>query len=317
MNKDRIINLEFEKGTEEKPVYYFEPPKSRIWINIVLFLFTILSTLFVGINFNIGFYYDEALLRDTRFLQEILLSPDIYFKGFLYTLTLMGILLAHEMGHYLTSRYYNIPASLPYFIPFPNLIGTFGAFIKIKAPVTRKKALFDIGVAGPFAGFVVAIPFLIYGLKISKPVLSISKPGAMILGEPIILKILTNIFLKDIPDNYHLYLHPIAFAAWFGLLATAFNLFPVGQLDGGHILYALIGKRVVLFSRIFMGLTVLMGIFFWQGWLFWAAILFIMGIRHPSMLDETPLDKNRIFLGIIAMIIFIISFTPSPIRLAP
>jgi membrane-associated protease RseP (regulator of RpoE activity) len=220
------------------------------------------------------------------------------------------------MGHFLTCRYYKINATLPYFIPAPTLIGTFGAFIKIKSPITRKHQLFDIGVAGPLTGFILSVPALVYGLSLSKAVPPIARDAAdYVFGEPLILKFFGSMIFKNIPPDYSIFLHPVAFAGWVGILVTALNLFPFGQLDGGHISYALFGKKSQKLNRFFLGVFIAMGIFFWVGWFIWAFLLLFMGLKHPRVLDEeTPLSPGRKFISYVVILIFILSFIPDPIK---
>ncbi|MBP8626468.1 MAG: site-2 protease family protein [Syntrophorhabdaceae bacterium] len=251
-------------------------------IHIILFILTFGSTWFVG--------------------------------GFLYSLSIMSILFAHEMGHYIMSRKYNIPATLPYFIPFPlPPFGTFGALIKMKGTMIDKRALFDIGAGGPLAGFMVSLPFIYVGIKLSHVEAVHAQQGFMQLGDPLLFKFFQMLLVGDIPTGYDLVLHPFAYAGWVGLFVTALNLLPVGQLDGGHIVYAVFGEDS---RKIYI--TVLIGlgtyaVFFSQGWLALIILLFIFGINHPSPLDtETPLDRKRRFLSLVVLIIFILSFIPKP-----
>ncbi len=294
--------------------------KKRIWLNIVLFVITIFSTFFVGISLSINFKYSEVLARNPQSaldLLEKLRDPQVISLSIIYVVVLLGILLGHELGHFLTCRYYKINATLPYFIPAPTLIGTLGAFIKIKSPITRKQQLFDIGVAGPLTGFILSVPALVYGLSLSKAVPPIARGEAFVyvFGEPLILKIFSAIIFKNIAPDYSIYLHPIAFAGWVGILVTALNLFPVGQLDGGHISYALLGKKSRNLTRFFLGVFIAMGIIFWVGWFIWAFLLLFLGLRHPPVLDEAAhLSPRRKFIGYVVILIFILSFIPDPIK---
>jgi len=294
--------------------------KKRIWLNIVLFVITIFSTFFVGISLSINFKYSEVLAQNpqsTLDLVEKLRDPQVISLSIIYVVVLLGILLGHELGHFLTCRYYKINATLPYFIPAPTLIGTLGAFIKIKSPITRKQQLFDIGVAGPLTGFILSVPALVYGLSLSKAVPPIPHDEAFVyvFGEPLILKIFSAMIFKNIPPDYSIYLHPIAFAGWVGILVTALNLFPVGQLDGGHVSYALLGKKSRNLTRFFLGVFIAMGIFFWVGWFIWAFLLLFLGLRHPRVLDEeVHLSPRRKFIGYVVILIFILSFIPDPIK---
>lgn len=251
-------------------------------IKIILFLLTIASTFFVG--------------------------------GFSYSISIITILLAHEMGHYFMTRRYGIPATLPYFIPFPlSPFGTFGAIIKMKGIIINKKALFDIGVAGPLSGFIVAIPFVILGIKLSKVQLVTGKMAYLQLGDPLIFKILQKYLIGDIPQGYDLVLHPFAYAGWVGLFVTALNLLPVGQLDGGHVIYAVFGERSKWVFGASIALLAGLALFYNPGWLALVILLLIFGMRHPEPFDmETELDGKRKVIAFIILLIFIFSFTPSP-----
>lgn len=251
-----------------------------VFLHIILFLLTIGSTIFVG--------------------------------GPLYSLAIMTILLAHEMGHYLMTRKYGIPSTLPFFIPFPvEPFGTFGAIIKMKGIIINKRALFDIGVAGPLCGFIVALPFIITGILLSK--VRVAMGGGNQLGEPLLFKILQGIFIGEIPQGCDLVLHPFAYAGWVGLFVTALNLLPVGQLDGGHVVYAVFGDKSRMVSRISMALLAALAIFYNPGWLTLVILLFIFGMRHPQPYDtETQLDGKRKVIACVVLVIFILSFIPAP-----
>jgi len=290
--------------------------KKSLW-NILLFILTIFFTISVGFTWGINYKYAEVLAKNPQFPVglEMLADPQIITLGIIYAAVLMAILLGHEFGHFLTCRFYRINATLPYFIPAPGLIGTLGAFIKIKSKITRKHQLFDIGVAGPLTGFILSLPALIYGLSLSKPAPALPSEEGIMFGEPLLVKILGSLIFKDIPPNYDIFLHPIAFAGWVGILVTSFNLFPVGQLDGGHISYALLGLKSRNLSRFILILFFVMGIFFWIGWFIWALVILFLGLRHPSVADEImPLSTGRRIIGFVVILIFILSFIPDPIK---
>jgi membrane-associated protease RseP (regulator of RpoE activity) len=213
-----------------------------------------------------------------------------------------------------------VDASLPYFIPMPLLLtGTMGAFIRIREPIARKRMLFDIGIAGPIAGFLVAVPALFVGVAMSNVVkVPPTATGLLELGEPLLFKAAAWLFWGSQPDGYSLNMHPMAFAAWFGLLATALNLFPIGQLDGGHISYAVLGPRSTYVTFTTIGVAVALTAFS-TSWLMWTALTIVMlimfGPRHPRVFDEeVPLDRARILLALFAVAMFILCFTPSPIQ---
>jgi len=275
------------------------------------------STFFVGITWSLSFKYADVFSQSPQIDLNVKIfeDPQIISLSIVYAIVLIGILLGHELGHFLACQYYKIDATLPYFIPAPTLIGTLGAFIKIKSPITRKQQLFDIGIAGPLVGFILSVPTLIYGLSLSRAVPAIPREESLIFGEPLILKIIGSMIFKNIPPDFDVILHPVAFAGWVGIFVTALNLFPIGQLDGGHISYALLGPKSRNLAKLFLGIFIFMGIFFWIGWFIWVFIIFLMGLRHPRVIDEeTPLSPRRKFLGFVIFIIFILSFIPDPIK---
>jgi membrane-associated protease RseP (regulator of RpoE activity) len=248
-------------------------------------------------------------------------SPELLRIGLSFSITALTILLAHEMGHYIACRRYGLPCTLPYFLPVPFNFGTFGAFIKIKAPISSKRQLFDVGIAGPIAGFVTLIPFLLYGIAHSSPapLNAASGPadatGTILLpGRCLAVELVTWLFHGRLGEGMVLNLHPVALGAWLGLLATAINLLPLGQLDGGHILYAATGR---LQRRLALPLWIVLGLlgFFWPGWILWCVIVLLIGLRHPPVHDEsTPLDAKRRALAWFALLMFVLSFMPVPIQ---
>lgn len=290
-------------------------------LNFLLFFLTILTTTAAGAFYN-GANPFKGL--------------SLFLKGIPFSVTLMAILLAHEMGHYITSKKHKVRVSLPYFIPappppiFPFIIGTFGAFIKMQSPMKDRKSLLDVGVAGPLIGVIISIPALIIGLRLSEIKIMPELKGAMLLGESILFNLLAKITLGNLPEHHHIVLHPIAFAGWIGLLVTSLNLIPIGQLDGGHIAYALLGDKwygkvckftfAILLVFGSLGLLESSGLLRfpgWPGWLIWAALLYILGLKHPQPQDFwTPLDRTRKGLGILAMLVFFLTFTPIPIAIS-
>jgi membrane-associated protease RseP (regulator of RpoE activity) len=229
------------------------------------------------------------------------------------------ILGAHEFGHYFYCRVYKVDATLPYFLPAPILSGTLGAVIRIKEMFPTRTALFDIGIGGPIAGFVVLVPFLLMGVWMS--VLGRVDPTTETLyfGEPLVMKAAIYLRFGVRPEGYDVMLHPMGFAAWWGLLATALNLLPYGQLDGGHIAYAVLGRHAKWVSIVTLGVVWVLVLMSWS-WLVTAVLLSIMtavfGFRHPTPIDDhTPVSRGRVTLAIVAAIIFIISFTPVPVDL--
>jgi membrane-associated protease RseP (regulator of RpoE activity) len=247
--------------------------------------------------------------------------PALLVRGIWYSGTILAILGCHELGHYFACRYYDVDASLPFFIPVPILLtGTMGAFIRIREPIPQKRMLFDIGIAGPIAGFLVAVPALFIGIAMSHLVrLPTDQSNMLELGEPLLFKLASWLLWGTQPDGYSLNMHPMAFAAWFGLLATALNLFPMGQLDGGHISYAVLGSRLSTYLT-FATVAVALGLaWFASSWIIWTlltiAMLIAFGPRHPRVFDEdVPLDRRRLLLALFAIAMFVLCFTPAPIR---
>ncbi|MDZ7260987.1 MAG: site-2 protease family protein [candidate division KSB1 bacterium] len=276
--------------------YFYEQPRRRRFrnlfsgnkpqVNVILFLLTILTT---------------------------------YLSyGAWYSLSIMSILLAHEMGHYLMCRKYGVRATLPFFIPFiPQLnpFGTMGAVIKMEARVPNRKALFDVGVAGPLAGLFFTIPSLIVGLKWSQVMPVSSYQGhAWVLGESLLFSQLSKLVIPDIPQDWDIFLHPLAFAGWAGLFVTALNLLPIGQLDGGHIVYALFGRHSKYVFGAAIGAFAINTVFY-PGWVLLLILLIWFGYKHPPPTDDiTPLDLKRRILGVVTFIIFLLSFTPVPFK---
>ena len=290
-------------------------PRERYWLHILLFLVTLVSTTVVGAGFSESFAANRPTSFDGDLYGYVRMwhHPGFLLHGLPFSLTLLTILMAHEMGHYLTARYYRVDVSLPYFLPAPTLIGTMGAFIRIRSAIFTKRALFDIGIAGPLAGFVTLLVPLAVGVSLSKVAPGVVHSSDLLFGSPLLLRLFEAIRFPGVPAG-DIYLHPIARAAWVGLLATALNLLPIGQLDGGHILYAFAGERTRWLSRIFVALLIPMGIFFAYSWLVWAVLLFFFGMRHPVIYDPDPIGRARTWLAVAALVILILSFTLSPVR---
>jgi membrane-associated protease RseP (regulator of RpoE activity) len=283
-----------------------ETPTGRPWVNLALFVATVFSVLLAGMQQSTG-----------NFIADL-------FSGWPFAAGLLVTLLTHEFGHYFAAQYHGVPASLPYFIPWPlPPLGTFGAVITIKARMQDRRSLLDIGAAGPLAGLIVALPVLFVGLALSsvEPL-----AGQCTAEQPCLLEGNSLLYLgakflihgRVLPgDGLDVMLHPLAFAGWAGILVTMFNLLPVGTLDGGHIAYALLGEKArYLFYPILVALLVL-GIN-WEGWWLWAAMLFVFGRRRARPVDDaTPLDGKRKVIAVIAMVVFVLIFTPLPMTLIP
>jgi len=242
-----------------------------------------------------------------------------WIGGLVFSAPVLAILGAHELGHYAACRYYDVDASLPWFIPAPlPLTGTLGAFIRLREPIPHARALFDIAVAGPLAGFVVAVPLLVAGIAASRVVPLPAEGGGIVLGDPLLFQLVERIIWGVIPDDQALYVHPMGLAAWFGLLATALNLFPFGQLDGGHITYALLGRRARWLSAatILGTIALAVGSLSWAAWaVLMVAMTAVHGVGHPPTGDdEQPLGRTRLVLAIVAAVILVLSFTPRPIE---
>ena len=238
--------------------------------------------------------------------------------GIWNALFLITILLAHELGHFFVSRRYGVKVTLPFFIPFPlSPFGTLGAVIKMKGIMPNRQALFDIGIAGPFVGLVLTIPTIIIGLKLSEVAVISEIEGLVIpLGSSILFSFIEKIMFGHLPESQDIILHPIAYAGWVGLFVTALNLLPVGQLDGGHIIYSLFGKNSKIAYYITLGILGLICIFVNPAWTLLFILLLIFGFRHPPPLDDfTPLDKRRKIFGICALIFCVLSFTPVPFQI--
>jgi membrane-associated protease RseP (regulator of RpoE activity) len=280
------------------------PQPARRLLHLGLFLATVLTTIIAG-----------AIQQGVNPLE----TPGLLYKGIPFSFTLLLILGTHEMGHYLVSRRHHLDVTLPYFIPappIPFIIGTFGAFIRIRSPIRDKRALLDVGCAGPLAGVLVSIPVILVGLKLSTITVMGRGGEGLTLGEPLLFKLLSWLALGPLTPQADVILHPVAFAGWIGLLVTALNLMPVGQLDGGHVAYALFPEYHRYISIVVLGLLVVSGLLFWKGWLIWAVLLSFLGWRHPPPYHSwVPLDQTRRLLGIITIVVFVLTFTPAPFAL--
>lgn len=267
-------------------------------LHLILFVATFISTLAAG-----AFWAGIDLFKE----------PHRIFEGFPFAGTLMVILLVHELSHYRAANRHGTKATLPYFIPVPMAFGTLGAFIKMKSPIITRKALIDIGASGPIAGFVVSVIACVAGLHLSRVIPLTGTENMFTLGDSLLFTLLSRMTIGITPDNADILLHPIAFAGWIGLFITSLNLIPVGQLDGGHIAYAFLGDRHKKLSIVLIVALGVMAIFFWPGWAIWAGLMLILGIKHPPVLYwEEPLDSRRRITGIISLIIFVITFVPTP-----
>ncbi|HZF11858.1 MAG TPA: site-2 protease family protein [Thermoanaerobaculia bacterium] len=314
-----------------QPVAYRPPPlpRPRWGLALVLLFLAFLSVmtfspvLLMGIRTDVQI--DDRLL-DPRFPIETAVwvwhHPELLAVGAQISLILLGILFAHEMGHYLTCRRYGLASTVPYFLPVPFGLGTVGAFIRIQAPIRDKRELFDVGVAGPLAGFVALLPFLFYGVAHSHVSTFVeaahpnaAEAGLLLPGWCLAIRLVAWLFHGRLGPGQTLNLHPVAFAAWFGLFTTGLNLLPLGQLDGGHVLYAAIGRRQWRLAWPLWGVLALTGLL-WPGWWLWCGILLLLRPRHPPVVDESvPLDRPRLWIAALALLLFVLCFTPVPIRI--
>jgi len=284
-------------------------------VALVLFVLTVLSTLAVGTQFALSYMAGEppfgADFSPWAIYSNILAHPGVLLLGLPFSFTLMTILLAHELGHFFACRYYGISASYPYFIPAPTIIGTMGAFIRIRSPIINRKALFDIGLAGPVVGFLFALPALAIAIANSKVVPGVQASAAITFGNPPLVQLLIAALRPHVRAT-DLLLDPVGRAAWVGLFATALNLLPAGQLDGGHIVYALASDKHRRLS-IAVALVLAPLAYFWIGWLVWAVLLVLIGFRHPPLVDRwEPLDAKRQLWAAIGLAIFLLCFVPRP-----
>lgn len=288
---------------EESWVAAGEEEKTRFALPAILFLITVFTTLLAG-------SYQEG--------GEPFRRPADLVKGIPFSFTLMSILFVHEMGHYVTSKYYGVKTTLPYFIPGPWApfgIGTFGAFIRMRSPILRKNALLDIGAAGPIAGFVVSIFAVGVGLYSSR-IVEIQEGNALLrLGDPLMFTFLAHFLGKVPPAGYDVALSSVAFAGWFGLFVTSMNLLPIGQLDGGHIAYALLGRKQRFLSIGMVATLIILGVIGWPGWYIWAILISFLGLQHPPTIDEdVPLDLKHQLIGWGSIALFIVTFMPVPFK---
>ena len=305
------------------------PPRERYWLHGLLLAATCFTTLVVGARMEFNFLHNLSpfVVGDEWLpffpLGWIAAQPSRLLLGIPFSATLLMILLSHEMGHYLFCRYYGVRATLPFFIPAPTLIGTLGAVIRIKAPIRSRAALFDIGIAGPIAGFVVAVSTLAVAMNLSKPLAPGIGPSQLKLGFPVIFYVIHNLLRALVPGHAvaalplsRVYLHPTAVAAWVGMYATALNLLPSGQLDGGHIVYAIVPRAHRVISWITVAGLVYLG-HFSVGWYMWAGLITLMNVftyRQQQAPDFPMLPASRWALALLALVMLALTFTISPIQ---
>jgi len=301
---------------------YLPRHKPRYWLHGLLLLATIFTTLVVGARMEFNFERDKPAFSlgddDSLFpMSWTLEQPSRLLLGVPFAFTLMAILLAHELGHYLCCRYYGVCATLPFFIPAPTLFGTLGAFIRIRSPIRSRTALFDIGIAGPIAGFMLATPVLFLALPLSKLLPGAANPDVE-LGYPLIFRLAWSVLpLAELKAHSHalhgINFHPTAIAAWVGMLATALNLLPGGQLDGGHIVFSIAPRAHRFVSRLTILALIPMAFYFWAGWLIWAVLLRISGMRHPVVAEQPQVRGVRLWLALFAFLMLVLTLCPAPI----
>lgn len=280
------------------------PRASRL--HVLLFLITVVTTLVAGM-------YWAGIAHPLR-------HPELLYHGIPFAATLLTILFCHEMGHYLTARYYGMDVTFPYFIPSPPFIqdtpflGTFGAVIRMQSPPQHRRALLHVGAAGPIAGFCVAVPAMIYALATAIPVPT-AQTQSLELASPLFVRGLEYLILGPTPKGMTLTIDGVGVAAWFGLLVTVLNLLPIGQLDGGHIVYALLGRQARYVYWAMIGALLVLGVVAWPGWILWAFLGWLSGRQQPVVLDERdPLSRTSWVIAAIALVIFIVCFMPVPMQ---
>jgi len=307
------------------PVYAARQPRQRYWLNVLLLLLTCFTTLVVGARMQYNFAHGQSVLSMDDSAAPLFPArwafshPARLLLGLPFAGTLMLILLAHEMGHYLYCKRYGVWATLPFFIPAPTLIGTFGAFIRIRSPIRSRTALFDIGIAGPIAGFVVAFAVLIVSLGLSKAIPARAPAAALDLGFPLIFQLVHRFLatqsaahgIARLPLDRVL-LHPTAIAAWVGMFATSLNLLPGGQLDGGHIIFSIAPRAHKFVSRLTVLILLPMAYYLWFGWFVWAILLQLSSLRHPQVAEWPRVSGGRAWLAVFALLMLALTLTPAP-----
>lgn len=301
-----------DNGTEGR-TWPIPRTRHKYWLHTLLFAVTLLTTTAAGtamqmdFNRNLPFDMERALVVTYPYLWH---HPAGLLQGLPFSLTLLTILMAHEFGHYLAAVYHRVDASLPFFLPSP-LIGTFGAFIKVRSPIYSKRALFDIGISGPIAGFILLLPALSIGIAFSKVIPGIAEQGALVFGIPGLQRLMEWIVFPGTPAS-DIYLHPVARAAWVGMFTTALNLLPIGQLDGGHILYSFFPSRHKVASFILAVLLLPLAKLWWP-WAAWGIGMLWLGRYHPVIVDDAEMSPGRKKLGLLAAAIFLLCFMFAPV----
>jgi membrane-associated protease RseP (regulator of RpoE activity) len=309
-----VIDANFRPLPDGPP----QPKQRPIWPALLLFALTLLSTLAVGSEFATSYAQNREPFSDGSDPVSALVlpfeHPQMLLLGIPFSFTLLGILFAHEMGHYVACKIYGIDVSYPYFIPAPTLFGTFGAFIRIRSPITTRRALFDVGIAGPVVGFLIAAPAMAYAIATSRVVPGVQNTAAIVFGHPPLMQFFIQLFHPHVNPDWIL-LSPLGRAAWVGFFATALNLLPLWQLDGGHIVYSLNSRQHQRISIIVALVLLVLGRYAWTGWYLWGGVLLILTLRfgHPPVMDRwEDLGASRKLWAIVALAIFLVCFTASP-----
>ena len=276
--------------------------KGRLLLPALLFCATVLTTLASG-----------ALQQGLNIFQD----PSAILRGYPFSIAIIAILGTHELGHFFAAKRHRVATTVPYFIPgppLPPMVGTFGAVIRIKSPIIYRTSLIDIGAAGPIAGFIVSVVVTAWGLHLSPVLPTPSGEGNIIFGSSLIFNGLSYLVLGPIPAGYDVFLHPVAFAGWIGFFITCMNLLPIGQLDGGHISFAVFDRLHKMISIIIIGGLVVLGLIAWPGWLVWAVLVSIIGVNHPPVYDShLPLDGRRRWTALVTLLIFCLTIVPTPV----
>jgi membrane-associated protease RseP (regulator of RpoE activity) len=311
-----ILEMRFPPLAERPPLARRRRP---LWPALLLFLLTVVSTLAVGSEFARSYVENREPFSGGQDPVSMMVlpfkHPALLALGIPFSFTLLAILLAHELGHYFAGKYYGIDVSYPYFIPAPNLFGTFGAFIRIRSPITTRRALFDVGLAGPVVGFLIALPAMAFGIATSKIVPGAEANAEIVFGHPLLVRFFAALFHPHADVTWVL-LNPMARAAWVGIFVTALNLLPVWQLDGGHVMYSLASEHHRRISFVVSLALIAIGRLSYI-WYLWGGILLILTLwfRHPPLLDRwQPLDRTRRAWAVVALVIFALCFTPWPAR---
>lgn len=292
----------YRNGWRPHPASLPAPRRPPYHTHVLLFLMTFVTTIVAGMLWE-GLHPIEHINQ--------------FYRGLPYAVTLLGILLFHEMGHYLTARYYGMDVTLPYFIPAPPplFIGTFGAFIRMKSPAQHRRALLNVGAAGPIAGFCLALPAMVYAYATASVIPMPSQATGLSFGEPLLLQAIGRIVLGPIQEGHVVQISSVGIAAWFGIFVTVLNLLPMGQLDGGHIVYAILGPYARYISWAVVCALMVLG-FFFLGWFLWAFLGWLTSLRPQTVIDtQAPLDRRSLVVAGVALTIFVLCFMPVPISL--